>query len=89
MKVTSIMAALALCALVQGCTKEPVEVQASTNAEIPVSLLFENDGCKVYRFYDAGEYIYYTKCKWSSQTSWEEMEGKVSEPRQVTTEYVD
>ena len=28
--------------------------------EITVSYLFEHDGCKVYRFYDKGNYVYFT-----------------------------
>ncbi len=27
-----------------------------------VDYLFEHDGCKVYRFYDRGRYVYFTKC---------------------------
>ncbi len=36
--------------------------QAQNNADYTVSYLFEHDGCRVYRFYDAwsGSYVYFT-----------------------------
>ena len=30
------------------------------NTTYTVSYLFEHDGCKVYRFYDMGHYVYFT-----------------------------
>lgn len=33
------------------------------NNTYEVSYLFEHDGCKVYRFYDRGNYVYFTNCK--------------------------
>mgnify|MGYP002238034028 CR=1 FL=1 len=30
------------------------------NSTYTVSYLFEHDGCKVYRFYDKGNYVYFT-----------------------------
>lgn len=38
-------------------TEEP-----KNNVTYTVDYLFEHDGCKVYRFYDRGEYIYFTNC---------------------------
>jgi hypothetical protein len=32
------------------------------NKDYKVDYLFEHDGCKVYRFYDRGNYIYFTNC---------------------------
>lgn len=32
------------------------------NATYKVDYLFEHDGCKVYRFYDRGNYVYFTNC---------------------------
>jgi hypothetical protein len=39
------------------------EKEAANNKEYKVSYLFEHDGCKVYRFYDHGTYIYFTNCE--------------------------
>ena len=38
-------------------TEEP-----KNNVTYTVVYLFEHDGCKVYRFYDRGEYVYFTNC---------------------------
>lgn len=65
-----------------------------------VEMLFENDGCKMYRFEDAGKYIYYSKCSndfngnVSNQTSWNETiscgKGCVKTiPHQVSTKMED
>ena len=42
-----------------GCAETPVETSNSSNAHVNVDLLFEHDGARVYRFYDAGHYVYY------------------------------
>lgn len=55
MKKLMILVALMLI----GCVKEPES--SETKGSFDVELLFENDGCKVYRFFD-GRYIYYTDC---------------------------
>ena len=36
--------------------------QADNNKTFQVEYLFEHEGCRVYRFYDRGGYIYYTNC---------------------------
>ncbi|MCD8032147.1 MAG: DUF4884 domain-containing protein [Bacteroides sp.] len=36
--------------------------QADNNRTYQVQYLFEHDGCKVYRFYDMGNYVYFTNC---------------------------
>lgn len=42
--------------------KPIVREEPQNNATYKVDYLFEHDGCKVYRFYDRGEYIYFTNC---------------------------
>lgn len=42
----------------------PVSTQKpDNNRTYQVDYLFEHDGCKVYRFYDMGNYVYFTNCK--------------------------
>jgi hypothetical protein len=44
-------------------SQKPIAVeQPRNNATYQVDYLFEHDGCKVYRFYDRGNYIYFTNC---------------------------
>lgn len=44
------------------CAKEPMGTTQTDNSNFEVGLLFVHDGCKVYRFYDAGHYKYFTNC---------------------------
>ncbi|MDF2192954.1 DUF4884 domain-containing protein [Paraflavitalea sp. CAU 1676] len=42
---------------------EPLYSKPShNNRTYTVQYLFEHDGCKVYRFYDQGNYVYFTNC---------------------------
>ncbi len=39
----------------------PLQTGASgNNRTYEVSYLFEHDGCRIYRFYDMGNYVYFT-----------------------------
>lgn len=74
---------VSLCFL--GCEKNPVNTKQTNNPEVEVSLLFEHDGVKVYRFRDNGSYIYYTDV--SGRTSWSQREGRAT--RDVAVETVE
>ena len=39
-----------------------VSRESDNNRTYDVDYLFEHDGCKVYRFYDRGSYVYFTNC---------------------------
>lgn len=55
----------------QSCVfQKPVSTKsAKNNKDYRVSFLFEHDGCKVYRFMDRGEFIYFTSCNGESMKS--------------------
>ena len=53
---------VALLAVLAGCAKDPIKVMPTNNGQVQVSLLFEYDGCKVYRFSDGGHLVYYSDC---------------------------
>lgn len=59
--------ALLSCALgfsACGLAGTPIAKSASdNNPTYKVEYLFEHDGCKVYRFMDMGNYIYFTNCQ--------------------------
>lgn len=70
-------------ALLCACEAQPVSVSSTNNPSVPVALLFEHDGCKVYRFKDDGRTLYFSKCEASagqqlaqSTTTWSESCGK-------------
>lgn len=46
------------CYVEQPLTREPPK----NNSTYTVEYLFEHDGCKVYRFRDDGNYVYFTNC---------------------------
>ena len=48
----------ASCTIQQPISKAP----AANNQDYKVEYLFEHAGCKVYRFYDRGTYVYFTNC---------------------------
>jgi len=50
----------ASCAQIPLSSSEP-----ANNSTYVVDYLFEHDGCKVYRFYDRGRHVYFTKCEGS------------------------
>lgn len=46
------------CFVNQPISKE----RPANNRTYDVEYLFEHEGCKVYRFYDRGYYVYFTNC---------------------------
>ena len=50
--------------LLSSCfTQIPIShAKPKNNDTYNVSYLFEHEGCKVYRFYDNGHYVYFTNC---------------------------
>jgi hypothetical protein len=45
-------------------TQRPIYTdRPNNNRQYEVEYLFEHDGCKVYRFYDRGNYVYFTNCR--------------------------
>ena len=55
---------LVMIMLLGGCDiHKPLSTGAAQNNETyVVEYLFEHDGCKVYRFRDDGNYVYFTNC---------------------------
>lgn len=91
MKYIGALLALALA----GCGKPPQATVPTGNPNIAVDVLFEHDGCRVNRFRDSGEYIYFVTCPSGreAQATWNETRscGKHcvrTEPRAVKTEEV-
>jgi hypothetical protein len=47
-------------------TREPISKTVPfNNKTYEVQYLFEHDGCKVYRFFDYGNFVYFTNCNGS------------------------
>jgi hypothetical protein len=59
---------MAALALLTSCGREAESISQSSNSNFTVELLFEVDGCKVYRFQDCNRYHYFTNCKGETAT---------------------
>lgn len=66
--------------LFASCKRDSVSIEQ--NADFEIELLFEKDGCKMYRFWD-GRWVYWSTC--DSKTSWVESNGKTSMTHEVNT----
>lgn len=52
---------LVIClAFLSGCMEEGIKVESTTNVKVPITVLFEYDGVRVYRFFD-GEFHYFAR----------------------------
>lgn len=78
-KILFILLPLLLC----GCRKEAQATYSTTNNEIKVDFLFEVDGVRVYRFVDAGHFVYFTNRSGETESSYTTYNGKTH-----TTHYV-
>lgn len=63
-----ILALAAVTLALSGCARDPIETSRTDNPEIAVHKLFEHEGCSMYRFKDAGTYVYYSNCTGSTQS---------------------
>lgn len=54
--------AVCIAVALSACTGKPIETTRTDNTDFSVDFLFEKDGCYVYRFYDAGNYRYFSRC---------------------------
>jgi hypothetical protein len=64
------------------CRREGIEELKTDNANYNVELLFEVDGCKVYRFWDEG-YKFFTTCDGS--VSHKKINGKHRKNLEIQT----
>lgn len=76
--------AVILLLALSGCYKDAKETILTNNTEFNIQLLFEVDGCKVYRFSDGGFARYLTICP-NSSVQWTQKTGKSSRPMEIQT----
>jgi hypothetical protein len=56
---------MALVVFITSCAGEAKE--SVTDGDFTIELLFEKDGCNMYRFRDKGRYIYWSNCQGNTQ----------------------
>lgn len=62
--IAAIIVGLMLTSAFSCIVQRPVsQEKPQNNQDYKVAYLFEHDGCKVYRFMDRGNYVYFTNCK--------------------------
>lgn len=79
MKTKFILLVLAMVGLIfvcSSCQQPAIEKFGTNNSAIPVELLFEHDGCKIYRFIDGNRHHYFGKCKDATSICHQEGCGK-------------
>ena len=74
---------LSLSFLMSSCEKEAKEKVVSNNENFNVELLFEVDGCKVYRFMDGIHPRYFSNCK--GNINYTEISGKTTNDVNIPT----
>lgn len=69
------------------CTADAIARAPSSNDGVPLDhLLTTPEGCKVYRFWDAGRYHYTTVCPLRQETTTTDP-GKARRSATITTDY--
>lgn len=61
-KLISVLIISILSFALVACTVEAQSTSKTDNPEISVGFMFEHEGCRVFRFYDAGRANYFVKC---------------------------
>ncbi len=71
---TILISVLLIIVLLTSCNGEAKE--STQDGDFKIELLFEKDGCKVYRFMDGGRYIYWSNCSGNIQSNYYKSYGK-------------
>ena len=62
--------------LLSGCVKDAKESVQKGN--FTVEFLFEQNGCKMYRFIDGSRYVYWSDCQGKVQSDYATQSGKTT-----------
>jgi hypothetical protein len=68
---TSLLLAVVFLSSCKGDARESIQ-----DGDFKIDFLFEKDGCKIYRFKDGGEYVYWSNCSGNMQSNYYESNGK-------------
>jgi len=81
-----ILVVLTLGTLFTGCMNDAKEVEKVDNSDFTLELLFEKDGCKIYRFYDGGTFVYWTDCRGKVEYDHTTSNGKQTHTERIQNE---
>lgn len=71
---TIILATILIASMFTACVSDPVT--SVQNGNYKVEFLFEQNGCKMYRFQDGTRYIYWTDCQGKVSYDYNRSTGK-------------
>ena len=78
LKFTIVLALLSLISVSCYVSKPVSSAIPENNTSYQVDFLFEHEGCRVYRFYDRGNYVYFTNC-------WGDVNSVVNDSTTIST----
>lgn len=81
-----VVAVLIIGLLLSSCVRGPQQVYSTTNRNYTLDLLFEHEGCKVYRFKDGERFVYWTDCRGKLETAYQDSNKYRSEPVTIQNE---
>ena len=81
-------ASVLLAVVITGCYSQAQQKEQTTNSEFKLELLFEKNGCKIYRFLDGGRAVYWTDCRGKIESIYTTSSGKTSHEVRVQNETV-
>jgi hypothetical protein len=67
------------------CKNDSIKTEVTDFNGVKIALLFEKDGCKMYRFKDGLEFIYWSDCRGKVEYEYTTKTGKSSETHKVQT----
>ena len=73
-KISHIAYLLLVAVFISSCKEEAQST--IQNGNFKIEFLFEQNGCKMYRFQDGGRYIYWSDCQGKIQSDYSQSTGK-------------
>lgn len=71
--------------LFASCANSSIKTESTDFNGIKLDLLFEKDGCKIYRFRDGLEFVYWSDCSGRIEYEYNRNNGKSSTSHKVQT----
>ncbi|WP_312364001.1 hypothetical protein [Sphingobacterium sp.] len=83
-KILLAIAIIALLSLAFSCGEDAIQSEQTNNSNIKIDLLFEKDGCKVYRFKDLYT-VYWSDCRGRTEYNYTVKSGNTTTTRKQQT----
>lgn len=74
----SLLLTFLIVAFVNSFSEEDKPKETIQNGDYKLELLFEQNGCKMYRFHDNGRYVYWSDCQGKTEIEHKESNGKTN-----------